>query len=98
MRTNVTLGPANGWGHKGAKSRLVGCVSAAVTACILGVLFLLGPTPQLGLAAPQRQYVPDLAVKKYLDSGVFAPGQYVKYVIVADARTFSVQKVAQRTR
>jgi uncharacterized repeat protein (TIGR01451 family) len=49
---------------------------------IMGSAFICGLLAMPGQAAPLRQF-PDLTVYKYIDSGVFAPGQYVKYVIFA---------------
>jgi uncharacterized repeat protein (TIGR01451 family) len=89
MRIGVSLGSANGWGKTHGKWRLIGWLCVAVTTCVLGALLLPGLLPQLGLAAMPRQSFADVTVEKYLESGVFAPGQYVKYVILAQNASLS---------
>ncbi len=84
MRTNLPVQPENRRAHMHRKLRLAVWLSAGVMTCVLATLLLLGPAARPSLASPLGAALPDLAVTKYVESGVFAPGQYVKYVIFAE--------------
>jgi uncharacterized repeat protein (TIGR01451 family) len=84
MRTNLPLRRLIWRGQVHHSPRLTTWLSAGVMTCVLATLLLLGPTPRPSLASPLSATGLDLKVTKYFENGVFAPGQYVKYVILAE--------------
>jgi uncharacterized repeat protein (TIGR01451 family) len=63
------------------KLKLVVCFSLGLMALVLGQFLLAGPLTMNTWAHPLRQWTPDVAVLKYKESGTFAPGHYVEYIV-----------------
>jgi uncharacterized repeat protein (TIGR01451 family) len=97
MGSILPIPTKNEWAQVRRKLWLGVLPSGVLVSCILATLLLFGPATRIGFASPLRQSLPDLTVSKYIEGGVFAPGQYVKYVIVAqNVSIYSAQDVLIR--